>query len=48
METLITALSTNFINLAPGEIDRGINEALQAVGEFAGVDRSYLFLAYDH
>ncbi|HJY83502.1 MAG TPA: HAMP domain-containing sensor histidine kinase, partial [Candidatus Binatia bacterium] len=48
METLISALSTSFINLAPGEIDRAINDALQAVGEFAGVDRSYLFLAYDN
>src|SRR5215510_9590484 len=48
METLITALSTSFINLARGEIDRAINDALQAVGEFAGVDRSYLFLAYDN
>ncbi len=44
METLVTALSTSFINLARGEIDRGINDALQIVGEFAGVDRSYLFL----
>jgi signal transduction histidine kinase len=48
METFITTLSTSFIHLAPSEIDRGINEALRAIGEFAGVDRSYLFLAYDH
>ena len=39
-EDLVTTLSTNFINLAPDEVDRGINQALCAVGEFAGVDRS--------
>ncbi|HKA54312.1 MAG TPA: HAMP domain-containing sensor histidine kinase [Candidatus Binatia bacterium] len=48
METFLTTLSTSFIHLAPHDIDRGITEALRAIGEFAGVDRSYLFLAYDH
>ena len=33
-EDLITALSTHFINLAPEEIDKGINHALWAIGEF--------------
>jgi PAS domain S-box-containing protein len=42
-EDLITALSTHFINLAPDEIDNGINHALRAIGEFLGVDRSYIF-----
>jgi PAS domain S-box-containing protein len=42
-EDLITALSTHFINLAPEEIDNGINHALRAIGEFLGVDRSYIF-----
>ncbi|MCU0518339.1 MAG: PAS domain S-box protein [Oscillatoria sp. Prado101] len=42
-ENLIASLSTNFINLAPDEIDSGIERALQAIGEFAGVDRSYIF-----
>lgn len=41
---LITALSTHFINLSTDEIDGGINYALQAIGEFTGVDRSYLIL----
>ncbi|GAH30611.1 unnamed protein product, partial [marine sediment metagenome] len=31
-----------FINLAPHETDTGINKALQTIGEFAGVDRSYI------
>jgi PAS domain S-box-containing protein len=47
MEELVTTLSTSFINLAPDNIDAAIHRALHAVGEFAGVDRSYLFLADD-
>ena len=43
-EGIITALSTNFINLASDEIDDGINQALRTTGEFGGVDRSYVFL----
>ena len=48
METLMTTLSTSFIQLPSDEIDAAINKALQVIGEFAGVDSSYLFLAYDH
>ena len=44
IERLVTAISTNFINLAPDKVDDGINQALQAIGEFAQVDRSYIFL----
>lgn len=44
-EKLIATVSTHFINLAPDQIDSGINLALQAIGEFAGVDRSYIFLS---
>ncbi|MEM6398981.1 MAG: histidine kinase dimerization/phosphoacceptor domain -containing protein [Cyanobacteria bacterium P01_D01_bin.116] len=43
-EKLITNISTDFINLAANEIDNGINQALQTIGEFAGVSRSYVFL----
>ncbi|WP_293121629.1 PAS domain S-box protein [Okeania sp. SIO1I7] len=43
-EELITTLSTHFINLAPDEIDRGIQVALEWIGTFSGVDRSYVFL----
>jgi PAS domain S-box-containing protein len=43
-ENLATTVSTRFINLTPEEIDSGIAEALQAIGEFAGADRSYIFL----
>ena len=43
-DKLLTSLSTNFINLAPDEIDREIDFALKAIGEFVGVDRSYVFM----
>ncbi|MGL5193332.1 MAG: ATP-binding protein [Chroococcales cyanobacterium] len=42
-ENLIATLSTHFINLCPEEIDKGINEALGAVGRFSQVDRTYIF-----
>ena len=44
LEKLITTLSTQFINLSPDQIDQGINQALQTIGELIGVDRSYIFL----
>ena len=40
----ILEISTQFIDLQLDEVDRGINQALQFLGEFAKVDRSYLFL----
>jgi diguanylate cyclase (GGDEF)-like protein/PAS domain S-box-containing protein len=40
---LILTLSTNFIVLAPDEIDDGISDVLKAIGSFARVDRSYIF-----
>lgn len=42
-ERLITAISTEFINLKPNEIDSGIDRALAKIGEFVGIDRSYIF-----
>ncbi len=46
-EKLITSISTHFINLAPDQIDNGINQALAAIAKFADVDRSYVFLFRD-
>jgi PAS domain S-box-containing protein len=43
-EKLVTAISTNFINLPPEKIDSEINKSLQSIGEFAAVDQSYLIL----
>jgi len=44
MESLITRLSTRFINLKSAQIDTEINKALRELGKFVGVDRSYIFL----
>lgn len=44
IEKLIADISVNLIGLAPNEVDNGINAALRAIGELAGVDRSYIFL----
>ncbi len=43
LEKLITDISTEFINLGPDEVDAGIRHALQAIAEYAGGDRSYVF-----
>ena len=43
-EALLTTISTNFINMPVDRIDDGINQALQLIGEFVGVDYSYVFL----
>lgn len=43
-EKLITAISTNFINLPSEKIDSEINKALRTVGEFAAADQSYVIL----
>lgn len=41
---LILHISTDFINLVPGEVDNKINEALKLIREFTGSDSSYVFL----
>jgi PAS domain S-box-containing protein len=43
-EKLAAKVSRLFLELAPENVDQGIHQALQAIGEFAGVDRSYLYL----
>jgi PAS domain S-box-containing protein len=43
IERLVAAISTDFLNISPKAVDEGINNALKAVGEFMGVDRSYVF-----
>ncbi|CAB1075515.1 Formate hydrogenlyase transcriptional activator [Olavius algarvensis Delta 1 endosymbiont] len=42
-ETLISRLSTRFLNLPPGGMDRQIEHGLQRLAEFLAVDRSTLF-----
>ncbi len=43
-EALIIYTTTTFINLDTEQIDEGITRALQAIGLFEQVDRSYVFL----
>jgi signal transduction histidine kinase/ActR/RegA family two-component response regulator len=42
-EDLITDLSTKFVSVNPAALDQALNEALRLIGEFAQVDRVYLF-----
>ncbi|HEY5955524.1 MAG TPA: ATP-binding protein [Polyangiaceae bacterium] len=42
-ERMITGLSTHFIDLGVELVDAGIQVALRKIGEFAGVDRAYIF-----
>ena len=46
-EQLLSHLSTHFINLSLNEIDEAIDFALQAIGEFFCLDRSYVFQRTD-
>jgi len=43
-DRLITGIASRFVNLAPAEMDKGINDALRLLGEFMGVDRGYVFV----
>lgn len=43
-EQLITNLSTHFISLTTDEIEHGIQQALQRISTFIGVEQSYLYL----
>ena len=47
LEKTITSISTRFINIEPHEVGRAIDRALHDIGEFAGVDRSYIFALND-
>ncbi|MFH1374391.1 MAG: PAS domain S-box protein [bacterium] len=46
-DRIITGLSSDLIRLEPENIDRGIYRALQIIGEFSQVDRSYIYLMRD-
>ncbi len=45
---LINTISTYFINLTLNDIDRGIQRALQTIGEFTGVDHGYVALTPEY
>jgi diguanylate cyclase (GGDEF)-like protein/PAS domain S-box-containing protein len=46
-EQLVASISTNFINLPPADVDRGIEEALGAIGRLIGANRAFIYLLTD-
>lgn len=44
IEELISAIIMRFVNIVSEEVDRNIDLALGEIGEYIGVDRSYVFL----
>lgn len=46
-EQLLSRISRNFINHAPSEVDREMQNALELIAKFANVDLSYIFLFKD-
>lgn len=47
LEKLIATLSTDFIKLLPEETDESIKKALETIGRFVDVDRTYVVLFSD-
>jgi len=47
VEQVVASISARFVGLAPTEVTTGIDFALRALGQCAGVDRSYVFLLSD-
>ena len=43
-ERIVTTISSDLVLLPPDRIDEGIQNGLQAIGQFAHIDRSYVFL----
>lgn len=43
-ETLVSGISTNFINVAAADVDSEISAALESVGRFIGADRAYIYM----
>jgi diguanylate cyclase (GGDEF)-like protein/PAS domain S-box-containing protein len=46
-EKLIAGISSRFISVAPGELDRAIEQSLAAIGPFIGAERVYVMLMAD-
>jgi PAS domain S-box-containing protein len=43
MDRIVAGIATRFIKLDPDSVDAEIDETLRLIGEFAAVDRAYLF-----
>ena len=44
LESFLTSLSTKFINLDYDELDNGIKNSMQIIGEFIKADQTYLYI----
>ena len=44
LEAIVSSISSSFINVSSEGVDDAINFSLQLLGEFNGIDRSYVFL----
>jgi PAS domain S-box-containing protein len=47
LELIISEISNDFVHLKKKYLDHSVNRALEKIGSFAGVDRSYIFLFTD-
>ena len=47
-EHLITTISTRFVNIPTNQTDSEINHALEEIGRYCDVDRSYVFMMREH
>lgn len=47
LEKIVMNISGRFINLDLGELDQGLNSALQSIGEAMAVDHGYIYLFSD-
>ena len=47
LQRLLMHMATGFINISLDEVDKTLNELLEAVGKFTRVDRAYIF-RHDH
>mgnify|MGYP000856967574 FL=1 len=43
LEQVVSSISARFVALDPDDLDDALNETIQALGSFLGVDRSYIF-----
>jgi diguanylate cyclase (GGDEF)-like protein/PAS domain S-box-containing protein len=44
LERLVASISTHFINLAPADVDGGMEEVLANIGRFVGAERAFVYL----
>jgi len=48
LEKIVSSISTKLVGISMEKLDQNITEGLEMIGEFANVDRSYIFLLTDN